>query len=342
MTTSPPAAGPRLAACWPFTPLALTETARWSQLTRTGAYQRLWVGQSAGLDVASTVAHAAGAGHRFPLGIAVNVIPLHHPVQAAQQARSMVLASGHDLRLCFSPGDPAVQRAFGGSAYASPLTAAREFLAAVRALVDGDPTRLEGDYFPLAAGLPGPRLPARVLLGLGTLRPRMARLAGEVADVATTWLTPPSYVRDVIAPALAEGASAADRPRPELVVPVHAVLAQPGRDVAALAEQAVGTHLRLPHYRAVLEAAGDHAALRDGPAGAIASGLVTCGGVDDIAARVLDAVEAGADEVPLVLHRPPGPWAAVRDEWLAVGEVVAACLDQLAPAPAPPPRGVAV
>ncbi|MBB6551248.1 hypothetical protein HD593_006043 [Nonomuraea rubra] len=34
------------------------------------------------------------------------------------------------------------------------------------------------------------------------LRPGMARAAGTRADAAITWLTPPSYVRDVLAPAL--------------------------------------------------------------------------------------------------------------------------------------------
>jgi len=200
----------------------------------------------------------------------------------------------------------------------------------VRALVDGEPLRQEGRYFPMAVALPGPRLTSRVLLGLGTLRPRMARLAGEVADVATTWLTPPDYVRDVLVPALEEGARTAGRARPELVVPVHAVLAAPGRDPVELARTAVGTHLRADHYRTVLSMAGEHAAVRDGAAGALASGLVTYGTADEIADRVVAAAEAGADEVALVLHQPHRPWPAVREEWLAVGEVVAARLARVA------------
>ncbi|MET9340893.1 LLM class flavin-dependent oxidoreductase [Nonomuraea sp. NPDC003804] len=54
------------------------------------------------------------------------------------------------------------------------------------------------------------------------LGPAMARVAGEPADVAITWLVPAAHLRDLIVPALREGAEAAGRPIPRLVslVPV--------------------------------------------------------------------------------------------------------------------------
>lgn len=320
------ACGTSLSAFWPFTPFAIDDLARWSELAVNGPYSRLWIGQSAGLDVPTTAAYAAGAGRRFALGIAVNVIPMHNPVTAAQQARAMALALGHDLQLCFSPGDPMVQRAFAGSSYSSPLSATREFLTAMRGLTDAEPVHQNGEYFPMQVRLPGPSLTSKVRLGLGTLRPRMTRLAGEIADTATTWLTPPKYVRDVIVPALTEGAGAAGRVRPRLVVPVHASLCRPGRDPGELAEVAVGTHVRLPHYQAVLAEAGDAAV--SGTAGALKSGLFLYGSAEDIADRVVAVAEAGADEIALVLHHPPQSWQATCEEWFAVGEVVAAGLSR--------------
>ncbi|WP_455353365.1 hypothetical protein [Streptomyces sp. SYSU K217416] len=55
-----------------------------------------------------------------------------------------------------------------------------------------------------ALALPGMDHPG-VELGLGVLRPVLARAAGRVADVAISWMTPSAYLRDVLVPALAKG-----------------------------------------------------------------------------------------------------------------------------------------
>lgn len=313
---------PRLAAFSPFTPAAIDDVVRWSDLA-SGAYQRLWLGQSVAIDTATAVTYAAGAGHRCPIGIAVDVIPMHNPLSIAQSLRGIATATRHDVRACFSAGDPVAQERFTGRRYRSPLTATREFLTVLRRLLDGERVRHDGRYFPLDAQLPAKPMNERILLGIGVLRPGMTRLAGEIADTATSWLTPPEYVRDVIVPALDEGAAIAGRTRPELVVPVHAVLAAPGRDPVRLAELAIGKHLRTPSYRALLALAGQDGVLERGSSAALDSGLVTYGSPADIAERVRAVAAAGADEVPLVLHRPyTDEWPVIRDEWLAVGAAV--------------------
>ena len=100
---------------------------------------------------------------------------------------------------------------------------------------------------------PGPP----VELGLGVLRPAMARLAGELADVAITWLTPAGYLRDVIVPALREGARAAGRPVPRLAAnrargPERA-RSRPGGDLVLAANSG---HLSMPHYQDMLRRSG--------------------------------------------------------------------------------------
>src|SRR5699024_1106894 len=81
----------------------------------------------------------------------------------------------------------------------------------------------------------------------------MARLAGEVADVAICWLTPASYVEDVLVPALEKGAERAGRPVPRLVVMVPLAVDRPGRDPVALART---PHVNFPHYQDMLRRAG--------------------------------------------------------------------------------------
>lgn len=324
---------PTLSAFWPYTPSAIDDVARWSEVVSGGPFERLWLGQSVALDTAAAVSYSAGTGRRCPVGIAVNVIPMHHPLALTQSLRAIAEATRHDVTACFSAGDPVAQQRFTGRRYASPLTAAREFLTVLRGLIDGEHVRHDGKYFPLDARMPARPSPHRVHLGLGVLRPGMARLTGELADLATTWLTPPDYLRDVIVPALQQGADSAGRARPRLVSPVHAIVAAPGRDAARLAEAAIGKHLRTPSYRTMLEQSGQGEVLERGHTAALDSGLVTYGSPDDIARRVAEVATAGADEVPIVLHQPRDlPWAALREEWYALGDVIER---RLQPRPAP-------
>ena len=323
---------PVLAAQWPYTPTRLDDVLSWSQILHGRGYGRLWLGQSAVMDTAAAVAYAAGAGANLAVGLAVQVMPLHSPASTAQQLRALAAACGREVPVCFSPGDPIAQQVFAGRRYRSPLTAAREFLTALRAQVEGAPLQQRGEYFSFDGQLTCPPPDHTISLGLGTLRPKMAELAGEVADLAVTWLTPPDYVQTVLVPALDRGAATAGRARPRLVVPVHAALAAPGRRPEVLAQTALGHHLQGEHYRRMLEAAGERGALRTGAAGALESGLMTYGSAADIADRVIEVAAAGADEISLVLHQPRLPWPAAREEWISVGEQVADRLAQAADA----------
>ncbi|WP_369366206.1 LLM class flavin-dependent oxidoreductase [Streptomyces sp. CG4] len=92
-----------------------------------------------------------------------------------------------------------------GKPYASPLTRTREFVQAVRGLVRGESVEQpEAEYFPITAGLPAVPCPP-IRIGIGVLRPKMARLAGEIADEAVMWMCPPDYLHDVLVPAVKDG-----------------------------------------------------------------------------------------------------------------------------------------
>ncbi|WP_308201260.1 LLM class flavin-dependent oxidoreductase [Paractinoplanes maris] len=200
---------------------------------------RLWQGQSLLTEAHQGFAHATGAGFRVPTGLGVTLMPLRHPYEAAMQARSLALTTGQPVVAGFGPGATSLQRALLGRPYGSPLTAAREYLTAVRGLLAGEVVDLDGRYVSCHAALPAHPAPT-VELGLGVLRPAMARLAGEVADVAVTWLTPARYLRRTVLPALREGAAAAGRPVPRLTAMVPVALAQPDRqpDRVAAADRA--------------------------------------------------------------------------------------------------------
>jgi hypothetical protein len=154
----------------------------------------------------------------------------------------------------------------------------------------------------------------------------MARAAGAAADVAITWMTPPEYVRDVLAPALAQGA--ADRPKPpRIATVVHVGVARKGRDPWRLALAAAGAHLSAPHYTDMLRRAGIAADPGEPAAGARAlvdTGVYAYGSAAELAKCVRGYQDAGVDEVILNaagVASAEGNDAAVTD----LAEILDAC-----------------
>ncbi len=130
----------------------------------------------------------------------------------------------------------------------------------------------------------------------------MARLAGEIADAAITWLTPASYIRDVIVPELAKGAEAVGRPAPRTVVIVPLALAADDRDPVELAALSNTGHTMLPHYADMLRRSGIETSTEDprGNAEALLAGRAFLyGGETELAARLQEFSAAGADEIVL-------------------------------------------
>jgi alkanesulfonate monooxygenase SsuD/methylene tetrahydromethanopterin reductase-like flavin-dependent oxidoreductase (luciferase family) len=287
----------------PFLPARVEQIAPLAELVGRATDCRMWIGQSLTIEPHQLFAYCAGLGMRVPVGTSVTLMPLRHPYEAAVQARSLALITGRPVVAGYGPGPADFQRALLGSRYRSPLTATREYLAAVRGLLAGDTVRLDSEYFKLDAGLQPMRHP-RVDLGLGVLRPGMAKLAGEVADVAITWLCPPDYLRDALVPEIRRAALAANRPTPRVVSVVHLAERKPRRDPAQLALSVCGAHLQSPHYADMLSQAGVHVDPADPESGArklVETGVFLTGSMAELS-NGLDAYQAaGVDEVVLNL-----------------------------------------
>ncbi|MGW0608694.1 LLM class flavin-dependent oxidoreductase [Streptomyces sp. NPDC002640] len=272
-----------------------------AHIVQKGDAERLWTGQSLFLEPHSALAHAAGAGVRIPMGTSVTLMPLRHPFQAALQARSLAALTGQPFIAGLGTGPEPFVQSLRGKRYESPLTAVREYATVVRGLLEGDTVALVGEYHAMAGGLVPMDTP-RVELGLGVLRPRMAELAGELADVAITWLAPPSYLAEVIVPALDTGAARVNRHRPRLAAVVHVSIDAPNRDHEQIVLAASQAHLQAPHYADMLRRAGievDPQNLAKTTAELLDSGTVAVGSTDDILHAVAAYREAGADEVIL-------------------------------------------
>ncbi|MFE3460992.1 LLM class flavin-dependent oxidoreductase [Nocardiopsis aegyptia] len=285
----------------PLVPFRTEQLLPYAAMVQWSNAHRLWQGQAMVTDPHQMFTAAAGSGFGVPVGTGVTLMPLRHPFEAALHARTMAVTTGHPVIAGFGPGGAAFQKSVLGSAYASPLTATREYVTIVKGLVDGDVVHHEGEYFFCENGLPPvPGPPVQV--GIGVLRPGMARLAGEIADVAITWLTPASYLRDTIVPAVREGAARAGRPMPRVVAMVPVALGAQDRDPLEIALMSNAGHIALPHYIDMLSRSGIHVDREDPLAGARAliKGRAFLYGTREEVAGELDAFrEAGADEIVL-------------------------------------------
>lgn len=312
-TSARAAAGRGIAVYYPLQPHSPSQLAPFGRLVAQGYADRLWLGESLALGTHQVLAYLAGQGIAPALGMGVSLMPLYTPYQAAVAARSLAALSGKPLVTVFGTSKPSYVAALRGAPYASPLTAAREYVSTVRRLLDGrsadEPSEPgDGDYVRTRAQLPPWPTAPRVDVGLGVLRPRMARVAADAADVALTWMTPLPYLRRTLMPVLTGL---------RVVSVVHVLVVRPGRDVDEAVWRATRGHTGEGHYRAMLSAAG-LGPVADEPGSAralVEHGVVLAGSPQTVTEEIERYWAAGVDEVvlnPTVLETE-GPEAALRD-----------------------------
>lgn len=287
----------------PIAPLRAEHLLPYAALVQWTAARRLWQGQTLAVDPHQMFAAVAAAGFRVPVATGVTLMPLRHPLEAALQARTLAAVTGHPVTAGFGPGATVFQESVLHRSYEKPLQATREYLTVVRKALQGEPLDLHGEYFTCANTLATVPAPS-VEIGLGALRPRMAALGGELADVVVTWLTPASYVRDVLRPAVHEGAARVGRPAPRIATMVPVALDKPDRDMEQVVLASNLAHMSLPHYADMLHQAGIDVNLDDPSSSTRAlvnGGAFVHGPIEEVCEQLLDYEEAGVDEVVLNL-----------------------------------------
>ncbi|MEV1004632.1 LLM class flavin-dependent oxidoreductase [Nonomuraea sp. NPDC050202] len=287
----------------PFVPRRPEQILPYAALVEWTAAHALWQGQATLVEPHQGFVYAAGAGFRVPTGLGVTLMPLRNPYEAALQVRSLAMATGEPVVAGFGPGPISFQESLLGERYPSQLGAIREYVTAVRGLLDGGVVDVHGEYVQCKAMLP-PAVSPPIEIGLGVLRKNMAKLAGQLADVAITWLTPVDYLAETVMPALREGAEEAGRPAPRLAAMVPLAVARPDRTPAEQAMASNALHLQAPHYVDMLRKAGLDVTGKDPAAdakAAVAGGAFLSGDLDELVAALKEYERAGADEIILNL-----------------------------------------
>ncbi|MFC5827810.1 LLM class flavin-dependent oxidoreductase [Nonomuraea insulae] len=287
----------------PFVPRRPEQILPYAALVEWTSAHALWQGQATLIEPHQGFVYAAGAGFRVPTGLGVTLMPMRHPYEAALQVRSLAMTTGEPVVAGFGPGPVVFQESLLGERYPSQLGAIREYVTAVRGLLDGGVVDIRGEYVQCKGMLP-PAVAPKIEIGLGVLRKGMARLAGEIADVAITWLTPVDYLAGTVVPGLREGAEKAGRPAPRLAAMVPIALARPDRTPVEQAMASNALHLQAPHYIDMLQKAGLDVTGKDPAADAkavVAGGAFLSGDLDQLVAALKEYEQAGADEIILNL-----------------------------------------
>ncbi len=269
---------------------------------------QLWLTQNpASLDALTLFAAALGRTRHIRLGTSIVPTYPRHPLALAQQAATVAALGPGRLRLGVGTSHRSTIATTYGLEMEAPLVHLAEYVAVLRAVLWEGAVDHQGRFFTARAA---PNRVVQLPLLIATLGVEAYRLAGQIADGAISWNSPPAYLHDVALPALRSGAAAAGRPVPPLVAHVWVALSNDHAAVVAAARQTLAGYARLPFYANMFAAAGYPVA-----AGAVSDALidqlVVQGDEEAVAARITALLDSGLDELLLTLV-PLGDVAAAR------------------------------
>jgi alkanesulfonate monooxygenase SsuD/methylene tetrahydromethanopterin reductase-like flavin-dependent oxidoreductase (luciferase family) len=220
-------------------------------------YEGLWVTHGGGRDSFLVLSAYAQATRTILLGTGVVPVYPRHPVALAQEALTLAELSGGRFRLGLGISHRSTMEDALGLELGRPLPVMREYVAVLRSALLGKVEHVGARYrvswrstLPI---LPGP--PPLLVAGLS---PNMLELAGEIADGVILWLCAPTYVREVVMPALTRGRAKSGKSLEgfEIVAAVPVALTDDVQVATALFKEELTRYLPLPFYRRMLAASG--------------------------------------------------------------------------------------
>ncbi|MGW3662003.1 LLM class F420-dependent oxidoreductase [Streptomyces sp. NPDC005141] len=271
-----------------------------------------WFGQTFAYDSPSL---AAIVGREVPgLHVGTAAIPVfgRHPLLVASQAQTAQAATGGRYHLGLALGTKQFTEAGFGIPYERPIARLREFLTALRQLVETGGADFHGELLtattPLPAAVPGaePQVPLLV----AAMGPQALRVSGELADGILPLLAGPRALAEHIVPAVTAAAEEAGRPAPRIVAFVPGVVTADVEGVRESATEALAFYERFPSYQRVIQLSG----------GTRAADLAVIGDEETVAAEVRRYREAGATEVVFTATDLGGA-ADRRRTWKLLGEL---------------------
>jgi alkanesulfonate monooxygenase SsuD/methylene tetrahydromethanopterin reductase-like flavin-dependent oxidoreductase (luciferase family) len=227
------------------------------QLAESLGYETVYVTHIAGRESLTVLSAYATSTSSIRVGTGVVPIYTRTPATMAQTAATLDELSGGRLTLGLGVSHRPVVEGWHGQTIERPVAEMREYATIVRAILRGDDPP-SGEKWRTSFRLLG--LPTRPQLPIyiAGLSPAMLRLAGEIADGVILWLCNPSYIRDVVIPALSEGRERAGLTLEgfDVVAAVPAALVQERNGAYEAMRADLIPYFGLPFYRAMIERTG--------------------------------------------------------------------------------------
>lgn len=198
-------------------------------------------------------------------GTAVAIAFARSPANVAHTAWDLAAASqGRFILGLGTQVKPHIERRFGMTWPDSPVGKLREFVMAVRAFWSAwqkdERLNYRGDYYKLTLMTPffnpGPISHPEIPIYLAGVNPGMCRLTGEVADGFHVHpLHTERYLREVIRPAIAEGAKRAGRDESKIELSTSTFIVTNAQQNAFVRSQ-IAFYASTPSYRRVMSLHG--------------------------------------------------------------------------------------
>ena len=270
-------------------------------------------------DPFAVFASAAHDAERITFGTSIVPTFPRHPITMAQGAMTVDQLAPGRLKLGVGPSHrPAIEGTWG-LPFNKPLSHLREYVTVLNALLNEGSVDFDGEQLSAHARL---AQPTQVRVMISALRTGSFRLSGELTEGGISWMCPLPYIRDVATPAQQEGADAAGRPKPAMIVHTPIVVSEDREAVRAAARQQFGFYQRLPFYSRMLQAAGYEEAADAEFTDRMADGLIISGSANEVGDRVRSLGEYGVDEMLAALVQLPEGGSEARQRTLELlGEI---------------------
>ena len=270
----------------------------------------VWFAQQFGYDA---VTLAALVGTQIPdIVVGTSVVPIHprHPIHLAGAAKTAAAATGNRFQLGVGLGAPAFTTPTFGVDPGPTIPALRDYLTALRSLLDGSDEPFHGDTLisapPISTRVAGVDKP--IPLVVAAMGPRALQATGELADGTLPFLAGPKAIREVIVPTIAAAARKAGRVAPRVIAAVPAVITDDVDAARAAAYSAGEFYDRIPSYQRIIAASGHERA----------GDLFLIGDESTVLAGLQEYLDAGATELTITQADLVGDDARART-WASIG-----------------------
>lgn len=277
---------------------------------RDEGFRRVWMSQMPYEPDLLTI--LAVALHEVDtIEVASGVVPIQnqHPMQMAQRALTVSLASGGRFILGLGMTHQAVTEGMWGIPWDKPVRRLNEYLDGLLPLLSGEAADASGETVTTRGALMIPGAP-RPDVYIAALGPQLLKIAGRRTAGTCTWMTGPKTLAGHVSPTLRQAAADAGRAERDVRV-VASLPVSVTDDVDGARRQAAeqfSMYNYLPSYRAMLDREG-----YAGPADAAIVGdeatvkdrleELRAAGVDEYVGAVFDASAEGRARTRAVLRQ---------------------------------------